>query len=126
MQRLLGYVIFDSDIENMTIRDYDVRKLNINVICISSIDGRTKQRLYYLTKDILKTLSYEDFDKFRESNKRVIISMLYNPMTNKTEVYSTGVIKNKLSNSNNTYLQRQLSIAIDYFRKDMLTVSDKS
>jgi hypothetical protein len=126
MQRLLGYVIFDKKIENVTIENYDARKLNVKAICISSIDERTKQRLYYLAKDILKTLSYADFDKFKEENKSVIISMLYNPITNKTEVYSTGVVKNKLSNSNNTYLQRQLSIAVDYFRKDMVMVNDKS
>ena len=125
MLRLLGYVMFDTNIENITLENYDIRKLNLKAICVSLIDERTKQRLLYLAKDIIKTLNFTDFDKFKEENRKVIISMLYNPDTTKSEVYSTGVVKNKLCNINNTYLQRQLSIAIDYFRKDMIMLMDR-
>ena len=120
MHRLLGYVVFDTEVENITLRNYDTNKLNFKVVCISSIDERSKQRLLYLTKDIVKVLSYTEFENFRKEHKDVLLSMLYDPATTKTEVYSTGVIKNKLCNPNNTYLQRQLSIALDYFRKDMI------
>ena len=120
MHRLLGYVVFDTEVENITLRNYDTNKLNFKVVCISSIDERSKQRLLYLTKDMVKVLSYTEFENFRKEHKDVLLSMLYDPATTKTEVYSTGVIKNKLCNPNNTYLQRQLSIALDYFRKDML------
>jgi hypothetical protein len=125
MLRLLGYVIFDSDIENITLRNYDTSKLYLKATCISSIDDRTKLRLWYLAKDIIKTLSYTDFDKLRKDVRKVIISMIYNPVTTKTEVYTTGVVKTKLYNSNNTYLHKQLSIATDYFTKDILISKNK-
>jgi hypothetical protein len=118
-------VIFNTNIQDFTIKSYDTSKLHIKAICISSIDDRTKERLWYLTKDIIKNLSYTDFDIFRNDKKNVIISMLYDPETTKTEVYCTGIIKNKLCNPNNSYLQRQLSIANDYFRKDVLASKDK-
>lgn len=120
MVRLLGFVIFDTKSENITVRNYDINNLIFKVICIPSIEESAKQKLSYLAKEIIRTLNYNDFDKIRKEEKKVMLSMLYNPNTNKAEIYSTGIIKNKLSNPHDTFLQKQVSIALDYFSKNMI------